>query len=143
MDDVDERFRRALERVDHRVLHGAPPHLAVVFLGARLAQGSQRRVSPVGAVGFAVARLVEPRVAGDRLPNHDVEGQRLHHLQQVRVFGIPPRPLPSPQQAQAHFAILVQVGVEAHAPLACRHEFAFWRRSRILGRQPEVKFEAT
>ena len=58
------------------------------------------------------------------------------------MCGVPGGPAPSTQQTEAHFAAVIQVGVEPDAATPCGHEVYLRGRVRVVGWQEYVEEEA-
>lgn len=58
------------------------------------------------------------------------------------MCGVPGGPAPSTQQTEAHFAAVIQVGIEPDAATPCGHEVYLGGRVRVVGWQEYVEEEA-
>lgn len=122
IDDVLEAKRRLLDHLEHGPFDGGLLDVGVVLDGCDGAGGRATRA--------LVARLVEVRL-GDENERLD----RDEHLKERRGLRVPAllrSTVPCVEYTQAHFAVVVEIRVEANRLVACCLQVDHWRRIGVV-----------
>mmetsp|Transcript_1430 Transcript_1430/g.3884 ORF Transcript_1430/g.3884 Transcript_1430/m.3884 type:complete len:222 (-) Transcript_1430:166-831(-) len=132
-DDVLKPGRWVAQHVQHRPAHIPQLQLCVV---RRAVRSALRRLAHRFYVGLVEVGVLHHDL---RLDGHD----DLEHaaVRRVPLLALMPA-VPRAQQRQAHLAVRVQVGVEAHAALARRLKHHERRHVGVAAREEEVKHKA-